>query len=225
MTNLTFTGNPILIRMLSHQLTGQVVWYSIDSPNSKSASRVPICCADLDYVTYVGPAPARHQAAPRGSEVSPEADFWVLFKNYKLVYFQPDAKFDIADLSEEFADHVRLERAMCYATALIHAGAQRAAEKNGVIENPLYDTALDPDHVADLIAKRHLISKADAIKLYAFKLQEYKIMVCNLRYNQIEAEMSIVSAKTVAEVTDACKIAMNSFGRLRFDEKSLTKFL
>ena len=50
-------------------------------------------------------------------------------------------------------------------------------------------------------------------------------MVCNLRYNQIEAEMSIVSAKTVAEVTDACKIAMTSFGRLRFDEKSLTKFL
>jgi hypothetical protein len=213
MTNLKFDGNMVLIRMLSHQLTGQVVWYSIDSPSSLLAKRVPICCADLDYVNYAGPGP------------SSLLDFWTQFKHYKLVYSQSDAKFDTADLSAEFVDHVRLERAKCYATQLVHASAQWAAEKNGLVENPLYDAALDPNHVANIIAEHHGISKPDADKLLAFKLQEYKITLHDLRYAQIEAEMAIVSAETVSAVIDAYKIAMTSFGRLRFDEKSLTKFL
>lgn len=203
----------IFIRMLSHQLTGQVVWYSIDSPAAPVAKRVPICCADLDYMTYAGPGPSSLH------------EFWTRFKNYKLVYSQSDAKFETADLSAEFVDHVRLERAKCYATHQVHASAQWAAEKNGLVENPLYDAVLDPDHVASIIAEHHGISKADADKLMAFKLQEYKITLRNLRHAQIEAELAIVSADTVSAVIDAHKIAMTSFGRLRFDEKSLTKFL
>lgn len=213
MTSLKFDGKMVFIRMLSHQLTGQVVWYSIDSATAYTSKRVPICCPDLDYVTYAGPGP------------SSAADFWTLFKHYELVYSQSDAAFATGDLSGEFLDHVRLERAKCYATYLVHATSQWAAEKNGLVENPLYDPDLEPERVADIIAQQQGISVTDAHKLLNFKLQEHKIILRNLRYAQIEAEMAIVSAESVIDIIDVYKTAMTSFGRLRSDEKSLTRFL
>ena len=213
MINLRFTGAPVFIRMLSHQLTGHVVWYSIDTNLSPPARRVPACCPDLDYVTYVGSGPETI------------ASFWSLFKQYQLVYSQADAKFDTDALAAEFVDHIKLERARCYATQLVHSAAQWVAEKNGLVENPLYDPMLEPDRVAKIIAAQHNISVQDAIKLQEFKAQEHSIALRNLRYTQIEAEMAIIQSPTAEHVVDVYKSAMVSFGRLRANEQTLTRFL
>ena len=213
MINLRFTGAPVFIRMLSHQLTGHVVWYSIDSNLSPPARRVPACCPDLDYVAYVGPGPETI------------AGFWSLFKQYQLVYSQSDAKFDTDALAAEFVDHIKLERARCYATQLVHSAAQWVAEKNGLVENPLYDPMLEPDRVVKIIAAQHNISIEDAAKLQAFKAQEHSIAQRSVKYTQIEAEMAIIQAPTTERVVEVYKSTMTSFGRLRAGEASLTRFL
>ena len=213
MINLKFTAAPVFIRMLSHQLTGHVVWYSIDNNLSPPAKRVPVCCPDLDYVTYVGSGPKT------------VAGFWSLFKQYQLVYSQADAKFDTDPLAAEFVDHIKLERAKCYATQLVHSTAQWVAEKNGLVENPLYDPMLEPGQVANIIAAQHNISIEDASKLQVFKAQEHSIAQRNLKYTQIEAEMAIIQAPTAQNVIDVYKRTMASYGRLRATEQNLTRFL
>lgn len=213
MINLRFTGAPVFIRMLSHQLTGHVVWYSIDANLLPPARRIPACCPDLDYVTYVGPGPETI------------AGFWYLFKQYQLVYSQADARFDTDTLAAEFVDHIRLERARCYATQLVHSTAQWVSEKNGLVENPLYDPILEPSQLAKIIAAQHNISIEDAAKLQVFKAQEHSIAQRNVKYTQIEAEMAIIQAPTLQRVIEVYKSTMTSYGRLRMGEQSLTRFL
>lgn len=107
----------------------------------------------------------------------------------------------------------------------MHSAAQWVAEKNGLVENPLYDPMIEPDRVAKIIAAQHNISVQDAIKLQEFKAQEHSIALRNLRYTQIEAEMAIIQAPTAERVVEVYKSAMVSFGRLRANEQTLTRFL
>lgn len=212
--NLTFTGQPVHTRMLSHQLTGHVVWFSMDlgaaHPTSKYA---PMCCPDLDYVIYSGPAPTSI------------TQFVAAVKSYQLTFFQSESVFAMAPMALEFAEHIKLERAKCYAMQNMHNTVNWAQEKNGLIENPIADPLLDQNEIIKIIQSQYALSNDDAAKLYQFKLDEYTNIYRNIKYTQLESEMAIIDAKTVDDVVEIYIKTLTSLGRGRATGSKVTGLL
>lgn len=212
--NLKFTGGPVHIRMLSHQLTGHVVWYTIDiGIANPGAKYVPTCCPDLDYLTYSGPAP------------NTPADFKDLVKQYQLVYSISDNNFDEYKLAEEFCDHLKLERAKCYAMHTLNNTCHWVAEKNGLVNNLWFDPLLEPERVIEIVAAQQSIPYQDAANLYTFKREEYVNEMRKLHYAQLEAELATINAKTVEEVLEIFKTTSILLGRTRASTAPLTNIL
>lgn len=213
--NLKFNGSPVHTRMLSHQLTGHVVWFSMDlGPAHPVSKYVPVCCPDLDYVIYDGPAPYSI------------SQFVAAIKTYQLTFFQSEGAFNISPMVPEFADHIKLERAKCYAMQNIHNVVNWAQEKNGLIGTPwAVDPLLDHNEIVKIIESHYAIPNADAAKLYQFKLDEYTILHRNIKYVQLESEMDIIDAKTVDDVVEIYIKTLTSLGRGRVNGSKVTALL
>ncbi len=212
--NLTFTGLPVHTRMLSHQLTGHVVWFSMYLGAGNPIPRyAPICCPDLDYVIYNGPAPTSID------------QFVAAMKSYQLTFFQSKNEFGMAPMIPEFAEHVKLERAKCYAIQHIHNAVDWVQEKNGLVENPIADVLLDQNEIIKIMQSQYALSTENAAKLYQFKLAEYINMHRNIKYAQIESEMAIIHAKTVDDVVEIYIKTLISLGRGRATGSKVTGLL
>jgi len=210
---MKFNGPIVQIRMLTHQLTGHVVWYTMDlGAANPGAKYVPTCCPDLDYLTYVGPAPV-------------PAEFKDAVKQYRLVYSISDSKFEQANLAPEFVDHLKLERAKCYALYLINNSCHWVMEKNGLVNNLWFDPLLDSDQVISIIATQQGISHVNAEKLYVFKKEEYNNEIRKLKYAQLTAELSIINAQTVDQVVEIFKTTSMLLGRSRASALGLIEIL
>lgn len=212
--NLKFTGGLAHIRILSHQLTGHVVWYTVDpSVANPGPKYVPTCCPDLDYVTYTGPAPTSY------------VDFRDLVKQYRLVHSISDNKFVEDTLAEEFREHLKLERAKCYSMHTLNNTCHWVAEKNGLVNNLWFTPLLEPERVIEIVAAQQSIAYQDAANLYTFKREEYVNEMRKLHYAQLEAELATINAKTVEEVLEIFKTTSILLGRTRASTAPLTNIL
>ena len=209
-------GAPTYIRVLSNQLTGHVVWMSQEPAKGiTSGIRVPMCVPGLDYVTYVGPGPSDVQS------------FYSALKNYQLVCnmsTQP-TQFEIEPLPAEFVDRLKLYRAKCYAMQSIQNTVTWALEKNGLFSNPIVDDTLDFDKLSGIYQRQHNLNKQSADKLLLFKIQEHTTGVENIKYVQIEAEMSVTNAGSVPEVLEIYKNFLVSVGMSRISADVIMRFV
>ena len=210
------TGQQSYIRVLSLQLTGHVVWLSQEPIKGIiQNSRVPICVAGLDYVTYVGKGPGDLAA------------FYGALKNYKLVcsMSQHPVQFEIEPLPFEFTDRIKLYRIKCYAIQSIQNTVGWAMEKNGLYMNPVVEPGLDFDRLSGIHQRQHNLTKPVADKLLQFKFDEHRNGIETLKYIQIETELAVANAKSVLEVTGIFKNFLTSVGMVRASAESIMRFM
>lgn len=214
MQPLPVGGPPQYIRFLSFQLTGHIVWATVEPlVGNMSPKRVPSCCPELDYGVYSGPGPDINQ-------------FWREFKQYNLACFvvSPPPTLALDPLPPEFAQEVKLCRAKCYASQLINNQINWALEKNGLFDNPLIDNSLG-DRLFEIYQRKQNITEDQARRLVEFKQHEHNMKLNDLKATQVEAELDIVNATTVDSVLTVFNTAMKSLAAIRMNETVLTKFL
>lgn len=179
---------PTAIRLLVFQPTRHVVWLSNDgSPPQGHLKRIPISDYALDYRVYHGVVPS-------------EFNYYNEFKNYQLVKSSSGNNLELGNLPDEFKGIVQLLRAKCYAIATITSSIRFQIEKGGLFLNPLIDTSLDINKLANIYQRQCNISFNDAKKLVQFKQDELVTLSQTLKYEQIEAELIINNATSVDEV-------------------------
>lgn len=213
---LAMGASPMYIRFLSFQLTGHIVWASVEPVVSNMGpKRVPNCCPDLDYGTYAGPGPIDMN------------QFWREHKQYRLTasVTETPVTIGIEELPSEFVAEVKLARAQCYATQLINGSVNWALEKNGLYDNPIMDPGITVDQLAEIYQRRQAISAADARKLVEFKQSEHCSKISYLRSVQVDAELAVINARTVEDVVAVYNATMKSLAALRASETNLTRFL
>lgn len=207
---------PQCVRFLSFQLTGHLVWVSVEPQHSNMGpKRVPNCAPDADYGTYVGVLPMDINV------------FWREFKQYRLQSYVVSSPMtiDVAPLPAEFVDEVKLARAKCYASQLIHNQVNWNLEKNGLYDNPVMDPNFGRDDLVAVHMRHHNISQTQAEKLVQFKIEEHQTKLKGLRTAQIEAELAITDSTNVADVISIFNRAMKNMAALRSSEALLTRFL
>lgn len=213
---LDMTGVPAYIRVLSFQLTGHVVWLSQEPVKSMvQLSRVPMCVPGLDYVTYLGRGPGDLQT------------FYGALKSYKLVcdMTQSPLGFESAELPYEFIDRIKLYRIKCYAVQAIQNSVGWAMEKNGLYMNPLIDSSLDFDRLSEIHGRQLNLSKTDSDKLLHFKFDEHNSGIETLKYIQIEAELAVTNATSIAQVSDIYKNFLTSVGMARASDDAIMRYV
>jgi hypothetical protein len=181
-------GPPRVVRVLSHMMTGCVVWYDFEMrATSKIIKRIPIYNPELDYLVYEGP-------------INIES-FPTYHKDYSLNFSIADqSKFNIIPLSKEYRDIVRLARAKCYSLSITNNLTDRAMERNGVVNHPLFDPHINDSDIIEIYQRRLNLDVLSAEKLLKFNKDEHSVNIRNIRNIQIEGELAIVNSSTVEEV-------------------------
>lgn len=213
---ILMSGTTNYIRALTMQFTGHVVWLSVEPAKSiMPSARVPSCVPGLDYLTYVGPAPADIQT------------FYGALKKYNLVCNKSNfpITFETEPLPIQMQEEVKLFRSKCYAVQNIQNLVNWALEKNALHENPLADPALDPKKISEIYQRQMSIGADEADRLVQFKAAEQSLNYSNIKYSQIEAELAVTDAKTVPEVLESYKNFIISLGNTRVSDQAIMQWL
>jgi hypothetical protein len=185
-------------------MTGCVVWYDAEMKStSKSAKRLPIHNPELDYLLYQGPVDI--DSLPK------------YHKDYSLNFsFSDRTMFNIVPIANEYKDIIRLTRAKCYALSILNNLVDRAMERNGVVDHPLFDPHVIDSDIIEIYQRRLNLDKQTAEKLLKFNKDEHSINIRNIRNIQIECELAIVNATTVdAVINEFMRTAIFASGDFR----------
>jgi hypothetical protein len=189
--------NPKYLRMLVFQPTGHVVWVHEEShPVQGVSRRIPNIGKELDYVIFDGP-------------VKPAMYNWYNeFKNYRLIS-QADQTIGVNDLPKEFADTVKLMRAKCYAMFSVITNIEIMKEQFDLTNNPIVHTSAD--QIAEVYQAHLGINNTQAHELIKFKQAEIKSCLERINLAEIEAELLLINATTLAEVHTQYNLIINKF--------------
>ena len=212
MIDFTKQGKPVYVRMLSHMVTGCVVWFDIETRSIlRHEKRAPIYSSEMDYVTYEG--------------LLDVETFQKLFKEYSLTYTLGDKMFSVNPLADEYRDMIRFTRAKCFALSTINNFAIRNLERNGVTNHPLLDPNIDMDIVTEIYQRRMNIDSKQARKLIEFHQNEHLINLKNIRHLHIEAELAINNARTIEEIISQFITSSGEMGVLGARTDNITRLL
>lgn len=201
------------IRVLSHMMTGCVVWYDVElRSTARAGKRIPVYNPELDYIVFEGLV---------NVDVFPK-----YFKDYSLnlSYYDPTT-FNIAPLPDEYKDIVKFSRAKCYALTIFSNLVDRAMERNGVFNNPLLDPHIRDEDIVNIYQKRLNIDKISAEKLLQFNKEEYAINIRNIRNIQIDGEMAIVNATNIEQILSEFLKASGEIGAGEAKTEMITRLL
>jgi hypothetical protein len=194
-------------------MTGCVVWYDFElRAISKTGKRVPIFDPELDYLVYEGPVDI--EQFPR------------FHKNYSLNFSAYDqSKFTVVPLASEYRPIVKLSRAKCYALNVINNLAERAMERNGVVDQPLFNSHIIDSDIVDIYQRQLGLNKLSAGKLLKFNRDEHSINIRNIKNIQIEGELAVIKSKTVEDVVAEFVKFSSEMGGFDISPEMVTRYL